>query len=309
MVRIDMSEYMEKHTVSRLIGAPPGYVGYEEGGQLTEAVRRRPYSVVPVRRDREGAPRRVQRAAADPRRRPPDRRPGPDGGLPNTVVIMTSQHRHPTKVYPESGNPKADFLVRLAEALEWPVGEVIETIWNGSTAPKSGGEGEDYRDLYHRARESHSTGRYQDVVDLAHRMYEVAGGEERRAFACAMEYSGWDGLGRYLPGRRALRRGLRHGRSARPTRNILRADLANAWYSLWDLTPALGTRRDAGGPLRGEAPPEERVDWKRVAFCLYVRGHTRRRPDGRRARARRGPRPGRDRGPGPLGPPVPRAVR
>ena len=46
MVRIDMSEYMEKHTVSRLIGAPPGYVGYEEGGQLTEAVRRRPYAVV-----------------------------------------------------------------------------------------------------------------------------------------------------------------------------------------------------------------------------------------------------------------------
>ena len=46
MVRIDMGEYMEKHTVSRLIGAPPGYVGYDEGGQLTEAVRRRPYSVV-----------------------------------------------------------------------------------------------------------------------------------------------------------------------------------------------------------------------------------------------------------------------
>lgn len=46
IVRIDMSEYMEKHTVSRLVGAPPGYVGYEEGGQLTEAVRRRPYSVV-----------------------------------------------------------------------------------------------------------------------------------------------------------------------------------------------------------------------------------------------------------------------
>ncbi len=46
MVRIDMSEYMEKHTVSRLLGAPPGYVGYEEGGQLSEAVRRRPYSVI-----------------------------------------------------------------------------------------------------------------------------------------------------------------------------------------------------------------------------------------------------------------------
>lgn len=46
MVRIDMSEYSEKHSVSRLVGAPPGYIGYEEGGQLTEAIRRRPYSVV-----------------------------------------------------------------------------------------------------------------------------------------------------------------------------------------------------------------------------------------------------------------------
>jgi ATP-dependent Clp protease ATP-binding subunit ClpB len=46
MIRIDMSEYQEKHTVARLIGAPPGYVGYEEGGQLTEAVRRRPYAVI-----------------------------------------------------------------------------------------------------------------------------------------------------------------------------------------------------------------------------------------------------------------------
>lgn len=46
MIRLDMSEYMEKHTVSRLIGAPPGYVGYEEGGQLTEAVKRRPYSII-----------------------------------------------------------------------------------------------------------------------------------------------------------------------------------------------------------------------------------------------------------------------
>jgi ATP-dependent Clp protease ATP-binding subunit ClpB len=46
MLRLDMSEYMEKHTVSRLIGAPPGYVGYDQGGQLTEPVRRRPYSVI-----------------------------------------------------------------------------------------------------------------------------------------------------------------------------------------------------------------------------------------------------------------------
>ena len=46
MISLDMSEYMEKHTVSRLVGSPPGYVGYDEGGQLTEAVRRKPFSVV-----------------------------------------------------------------------------------------------------------------------------------------------------------------------------------------------------------------------------------------------------------------------
>ena len=46
MTRIDMSEYQERHSVSRLVGAPPGYIGYEEGGQLTESVRRKPYSVV-----------------------------------------------------------------------------------------------------------------------------------------------------------------------------------------------------------------------------------------------------------------------
>ncbi len=81
MVRIDMGEYMEKHSVSRLIGAPPGYVGYDEGGQLTEAVRRRPYSVVLARRDRKGALGRVQRLAPGARRRAPDRRPGTHGRL------------------------------------------------------------------------------------------------------------------------------------------------------------------------------------------------------------------------------------
>jgi ATP-dependent Clp protease ATP-binding subunit ClpB len=81
LIRIDMSEFMEKHSVARLIGAPPGYVGYEEGGHLTEQVRRKPYSGDPVRRGGEGAPGRVQRAAAGARRRPPDRRPGPHGRL------------------------------------------------------------------------------------------------------------------------------------------------------------------------------------------------------------------------------------
>ena len=81
MVRIDMGEYMEKHSVSRLIGAPPGYVGYDEGGQLTEAVRRRPYSRRVARRDRKGPLGRVQRLAPGARRRPLDRRPGTHGRL------------------------------------------------------------------------------------------------------------------------------------------------------------------------------------------------------------------------------------
>ncbi len=74
LIRFDMSEYMEKHFVSKLIGAPPGYVGYEEGGQLTERVRRTPYSVILARRNRKGASGCVQYPAAGARRWPIDRR-------------------------------------------------------------------------------------------------------------------------------------------------------------------------------------------------------------------------------------------
>ena len=90
MVRIDMSEYGERHNVARLIGAPPGYVGYEEGGRLTEAVRRRPYSVV-LLDEVEKAPRDVFNVLLQ----------GLDDGrltdgqgrtvdFRNTVIIMTS---------------------------------------------------------------------------------------------------------------------------------------------------------------------------------------------------------------------------
>ena len=82
MVRVDMSEYMEKHSVARLIGAPPGYVGYDEGGALTEAVRRRALSGRAVRRNREGTSRRIQCSAASARRRPPYRRPRSYSRLP-----------------------------------------------------------------------------------------------------------------------------------------------------------------------------------------------------------------------------------
>jgi ATP-dependent Clp protease ATP-binding subunit ClpB len=86
-----MSEYMEKHSVARLIGAPPGYVGYEEGGYLTESVRRRPYSVVLFDEIEKAHPDVFNALAADIGRRSPHRRPRPDGGLQeHCIIIMTS---------------------------------------------------------------------------------------------------------------------------------------------------------------------------------------------------------------------------
>ena len=76
MVRIDMSEFMEKHSVARLIGAPPGYVGYDEGGRADRGGAAAAVPGDPVRRGREGAPGRVQRAPAGARRRAADRRAG-----------------------------------------------------------------------------------------------------------------------------------------------------------------------------------------------------------------------------------------
>ena len=95
MVRIDMSEYMEKHTVSRLVGAPPGYVGYEEGGQLTEAVRRRPYAVVLLDEIEKAHPDVFNVLLAGARGRSPDRRPGPHGRL--------HQHRADHDLEPAGG--------------------------------------------------------------------------------------------------------------------------------------------------------------------------------------------------------------
>ena len=81
LIRIDMSEFMEKHSVARLIGAPPGYVGYEEGGYLTEAVRRKPYSVILLDEVEKAHPGRVQRPAAGAGRRPHDGRTGAHRGF------------------------------------------------------------------------------------------------------------------------------------------------------------------------------------------------------------------------------------
>jgi hypothetical protein len=114
------------------------------------------------------------------------------------------------------------------------------------------------------------------MVDLASRMYSVAESDERRAFSCAMEASGWDGLGRYTQEVDACRRGLATQGISTYTRNILRSTLANAWYSLWDLEPALGTAELLANHYQSH-PPERDVDQKRVAFVHYLRGNIRRR--------------------------------
>ena len=105
LIRIDMSEFMEKHSVARLIGAPPGYVGYEEGGDLTEAVRRKPYSVILLDEVEKAHPGRVQRAAAGAGRRPHDRRPGPHRGL--------QEHRDRDDLQPRHADDPADGRRRL----------------------------------------------------------------------------------------------------------------------------------------------------------------------------------------------------
>ena len=100
LIRIDMSEFMEKHSVARLIGAPPGYVGYEEGGYLDRGGAAQAVLGDPAGRDREGAPGRLQRAAAGAGRRPDDGRAGPHRGL--------QEHGHRDDVEPGVAQDPAD---------------------------------------------------------------------------------------------------------------------------------------------------------------------------------------------------------
>src|SRR5512132_3905967 len=129
MVRLDMSEYQERHTVARLLGAPPGYIGYDEGGQLTEAVRRRPYSVV-LLDEIEKAHHEVfdvllqvldDGRLTDGQGRSVDFR--------NTVLIMTSNIRSPEQL---RDHCRPEFLNRVDEIVEFKqlsreqIGEIVE---------------------------------------------------------------------------------------------------------------------------------------------------------------------------------------
>jgi ATP-dependent Clp protease ATP-binding subunit ClpB len=117
MVRIDMSEYMEKHAVARLIGAPPGYIGYDEGGQLTEAVRRRPYSVVLLDEIEKAAPEvfNVLLQVLDDGRLTDGK--GRTVDFRNTVLIMTSNVASDLIHEMARGGKIQDFNDRLMEAL------------------------------------------------------------------------------------------------------------------------------------------------------------------------------------------------
>jgi ATP-dependent Clp protease ATP-binding subunit ClpB len=130
MVRIDMSEYMEKHSVARLVGAPPGYVGYEEGGQLTEAVRRRPYSVVLLDEIEKAAPEvfNVLLQLMDDGRLTDGQ--GRTVDFKNTVLIMTSNV--PGGIEGVEATFKPEFINRLDEIVQFDqltrdeIGAIVE---------------------------------------------------------------------------------------------------------------------------------------------------------------------------------------
>jgi ATP-dependent Clp protease ATP-binding subunit ClpB len=129
MVRIDMSEYQERHTVARLVGAPPGYVGYDEGGQLTEAVRRRPYTVVLLDEIEKAASEvfDVLLQVLDDGRLTDGQ--GRTVDFRNTVLIMTSNLRSPEEL---RGRFRPEFLNRIDEIVEFEplsrdqIAEIVE---------------------------------------------------------------------------------------------------------------------------------------------------------------------------------------
>ncbi|HMK96110.1 MAG TPA: AAA family ATPase, partial [Acidimicrobiales bacterium] len=128
----DMSEYMEKHTVARLIGAPPGYVGYEEGGQLTEAVRRRPYSVVLLDEIEKAHPDvfNVLLQVMDDGRLTDGQ--GRTVNFANTVLIMTSNYRGDLRdaFKPEFLN-RIDEIVQFRELTEGDISKIADIQLRG----------------------------------------------------------------------------------------------------------------------------------------------------------------------------------
>jgi ATP-dependent Clp protease ATP-binding subunit ClpB len=127
MVRIDMSEYMEKHSVSRLVGAPPGYVGYDEGGQLTEAVRRRPYAVVLLDEIEKAHPDvfNILLQVLDDGRLTDGQ--GRTVDFTNSVLIMTSNLRGaPEDTFKPEFINRIDEIVRFRELTRDDLGAIVD---------------------------------------------------------------------------------------------------------------------------------------------------------------------------------------
>ena len=127
LVRIDMSEYMEKHSVSRLIGAPPGYIGYEEGGQLTESVRRRPYSVVLLDEIEKAHPEvfNVLLQLLDDGRLTDGQ--GRTVDFTNTVLIMTSNLKgEPIEYFKPEFVNRIDEIVRFRPLSQDDMGAIVD---------------------------------------------------------------------------------------------------------------------------------------------------------------------------------------
>jgi ATP-dependent Clp protease ATP-binding subunit ClpB len=139
MVRIDMSEYMEKHSVARLVGAPPGYVGYDEGGQLTEVVRRRPYAVVLLDEIEKAHPDvfNILLQVLDDGRLTDGQ--GRTVDFTNTVLIMTSNFRGDlaTAFKPEFIN-RIDEIVRFRELTEDDLVDVVDIQLQGLASRLAG---------------------------------------------------------------------------------------------------------------------------------------------------------------------------
>ena len=129
MIRIDMSEYQERHTVSRLVGAPPGYVGFDEGGQLTEAVRRRPYSVVLLDEVEKAHPDvfNVLLQVLDDGRLTDSQ--GRTVNFTNTVLIMTSNiSGEPSSVFRPEFINRIDEIIRFHALSEDDLSQIVELV-------------------------------------------------------------------------------------------------------------------------------------------------------------------------------------
>lgn len=183
--------------------------------------------------------------------------------------------RDPTKLIPGSGIPKLDLVVDLADVLDWSVEDVVAHFWRNDD-DASDLVASDFDRLDEAARDAHRAGQYGELVHLAEQAYEAAASPEQRARACNREAGGWDGLGRYQNGLRALQRGLRESPMTGEYRRMLQSNLANAYYTIWSLLESRAIASDLIGWYR-DTPAQSMRDRKTEAFALYVHGHTARR--------------------------------